>query len=156
MRRFGEFSRRIFVAVCLLGAIGWPIESGAADPSADQTAIRDVLTAYHVALTSGSSEPAEALVTADERFAMVESKHTNWGWADYRDNHLAGELEDLAKVDLILDIREIQVDGDLAFASFTYAITPKGNPEMNFGSARATAILIREGGSWLIRLLHTS
>lgn len=147
--------QHIFAVLCLLAAFGFA-NAVASDPITDDLAVREVLAAYHVALTSGDMEQIEAFVIADERFAMMEGKHTNWGWADYRDNHLAGELADLKKVDLTLDIRDIQIDGDMAFASFTYAITPKGKPETNYGTARATAILVKEDREWLIRHLHTS
>lgn len=145
----------LFIAT-IGGAIGVASIARASDATADEAAVRDTLVAYHAALTTGDMEQIEAFVVTDERFAMVEGKHTNWGWADYRDNHLKPELDGLQKVDLTLDIREIQVDGGLAFASFTYAITPKGDPDTDYGSARATAILVREDGSWLIRHLHTS
>ena len=156
MEKPGGFTRRIFVLLLLVGAIGSAASADASDRTADETAVREALVAYHVALTSGDMAEIEAFVVADERFAMIEGKHTNWGWADYRDNHLAGELDDLQKVDLTLDIRDIHIDGDLALASFTFAVTPKGDPTQNYGVSRATAILIRENGSWLIRHLHTS
>lgn len=155
-RERGKLARRILMLVLLVAALGSATAAYAADPTTDENAVRDVLIAYHVALTSGDIKEVELLVVTDQRFLMVEGKHTNLGWADYRDNHLTPELADLTKVDLTLDIREILVDGDLAFASFTYAITPKGDPEKNYGSARATAILVRENGAWLIRLMHTS
>ena len=153
---FRGMARRILAAVFLIAALGSTASSEASDQSADETAIRDMLIAYHVALTSGDMEKIAVFVVTDKRFAMVEGKHTNWGWADYRDNHLAGELADLQKVDLTLDIRDIQIDGGMAFASFTFAITPKGDPTKNYGVSRATAIMIRENGNWLIRHLHTS
>lgn len=159
----GEPARRIVMLVMLLGAFAALVIAGssdlaadASDTTADETAARNTLVAYHIALTSGDIEEIEKLVVADQRFTMVEGKHRNLGWADYRDNHLAGELADLQKVDLTLDIREIHIDGDLAFASFTFAVSPKGNPGQNYGVSRATAILVRENGGWLIRLMHTS
>ncbi|MCH8862010.1 MAG: nuclear transport factor 2 family protein [Proteobacteria bacterium] len=152
----GKLARHILMLVLLVGALGSLTAANASDPTSEETAVRDVLVAYHVALTSGDIREVEPFVVTDQRFTMVEGKHTNLGWADYRDNHLTPELAGLQKVDLTLDIREILVDGDLAFASFTYDITPKGDPEKNYGSARATAILVRENGAWLIRLMHTS
>ena len=35
---------------------------------------------------------------------MIEGKHLNQGWTDYRDNHLKAELADLAKVRFRLSI----------------------------------------------------
>jgi len=47
--------------------------------SADDGDIRAVLTDYHKALTAGNIQQVEEFVVADERFAMVEGKHTNLG-----------------------------------------------------------------------------
>ena len=93
---------------------------------------------------------------ADERFLMIEGKHLNQGWADYRDNHLRAELGDLAKVRFRLSVLGIQVDDDLATVSFMFNVLPKSGPEMDFGSGRASASLIRTGDGWKLRQLHTS
>ncbi|MBL8197706.1 MAG: nuclear transport factor 2 family protein [Chromatiales bacterium] len=93
---------------------------------------------------------------ADERFLMIEGKHLNQGWADYRDNHLRAELGDLAKVRFRLSILGIQLDDDLATVGFVFNVLPKTGPEMDFGSGRASASLIRTGDGWKLRQLHTS
>ncbi len=115
-----------------------------------------VLTAYHAALTSGDAAAPEKFVLADERFLMIEGKHLNQGWADFRDNHLKGELADLAKVRFRLSVLHAHVEGDLATVSFIFNILPKSGPEMDFGSGRATASLIRTGDGWKLQQLHTS
>ena len=122
-------------------------------PSAEVVA---ALTGYHDALTSGELAAPEHFVLADERFMMIEGKHLNQGWADYRDNHLKAELADLAKVRFRLSVLRAQVDGDLATVSFVFNILPKSGPEMDFGSGRATASLIRTSDGWKLQQLHTS
>jgi uncharacterized membrane protein len=114
------------------------------------------LTAYHAALTSGDLAAPEQFVLADERFLMIEGKHLNQGWADYRDHHLKGELADLAKVRFRLSILGIQVEDDLATVSFIFNVLPESGPEMDFGSGRASASLVRTGTGWKLRQLHTS
>lgn len=124
-----------------------------ADVEAD---VRAVLVDYHVALGSDNIPQIEQYVVAGETFGMVEGKHSNWGWADYRDNHLAEELADLSKVAFTLDIKSLHVSGDMAYASFIFSMSPKGNPSQNWGSGRATAVLIKGPKGWLIQHLHTS
>lgn len=124
-------------------------------PATDPAVIA-ALVGYHDALTKNDPAAVEAFVLADSRFVMIEGKHMNVGWADYRDNHLKGELADLAKVRFKLDDYRMQVDGDLAYASFTFHIVPKTGPEKDFGKGHATAVLVKTPGGWKLRHLHTS
>jgi uncharacterized membrane protein len=114
------------------------------------------LTGYHDALTSGDLAAPGKFVLADERFLMFEGKHVNRGWADYRDHHLKEELGDLARVRFRLSGYQVQVDGNLAAVSFMFNVLPKTGPEMDFGSGRATAVLLRTGSGWKLQRLHTS
>lgn len=114
------------------------------------------LAAYHDGLTSGDASVPEQYVLADERFVMIEGKHVNRGWADYRDHHLKGELGDLAKVRFRLSGHRVQMDGGLATVSFLFNILPRTGPELDFGSGRATAVLVRTESGWKLQQLHTS
>lgn len=114
------------------------------------------LTAYHDALTAGNASAPEPYVLTDARFLMIEGEHVNQGWADYRDNHLKGELADLAQVRFRLSGYQIQLNGGLAAVSFSYSILPKTGPERNFGSGRGTAVLVRTDSGWKLQQLHTS
>lgn len=131
-----------------------PDASAAVSPA--EAEVIAALEAYHAALTSGDVAAVERWVTPDERFAMIEGKHVNSGWADYRDHHLSGELGDLSKVRFRLSVSSVQRDGALAFVSFVYSVLPKSGPERDFGSGRATAILVKTDTGWKVRHLHTS
>jgi uncharacterized membrane protein/ketosteroid isomerase-like protein len=124
--------------------------------SSAEAAVVAALTGYHDALTTGDAAAPERSVLPDARFVMIEGEHVNRGWADYRDNHLKSELADLAKVRFRLSGYRFQIDGALAAVSFDFHVLPKSGPEMNFGSGRATAILIRTGDGWKLQELHTS
>lgn len=128
----------------------------AQETNQDQDAVRQILTAYHKALTKGNMTSIEQYVVTDSHFAMIEGKHTNWGWADYRDNHLKPELDGLSKVDFSLDFKGVYISGNMAYASFIYGLSPKGDPSKNYGSGRATAVLIKNDDVWKIQHFHTS
>ena len=115
-----------------------------------------ILTAYHDALTAGDPSAPEPYVLTDARFLMIEGEHVNQGWADYRDNHLKGELADLAKVRFRLSGYGIQMNGGLATVSFIFSILPRTGPERDFGSGRGTAVLLRTDAGWKLQQLHTS
>ena len=121
-----------------------------------ETEVVAALTAYHDALTSGDLTAPEQFVLPDERFLMFEGKHINRGWVDYRDHHLKEELGDLARVRFRLSGYQVQVDGRLAVVSFMFNVLPRTGPEMDFGSGRATAVLLRTGSGWKLSRLHTS
>lgn len=137
-------------------AAGGPVRMTGSGLSPAEAEVVAALTGYHDALTSGELAAPEHFVLADERFMMIEGKHLNQGWADYRDNHLKAELADLAKVRFRLSVLRAQVDGDLATVSFIFNILPKSGPEMDFGSGRGTASLIRTSDGWKLQQLHTS
>jgi ketosteroid isomerase-like protein len=124
--------------------------------SLQEAAMIETLRAYHAALTSGDVAGIEAFVVADERFVMLEGRHSNWGWQDYRDHHLADELDDLGKVRFRLSFYRVRADGTLGYATFRYEVLPREGPEMDFGTGFATAVLERVDGRWKIHHLHTS
>jgi uncharacterized membrane protein/ketosteroid isomerase-like protein len=133
------------------------ITTGASAPVSPADAdVISALESYHAALTSGDATAVERWVTPDEGFAMIEGKHANSGWADYRDHHLSGELKDLSKVRFRLSVNRVQQDGTLAYVSFDYSVLPKEGPERNFGRGLATAVLVKTDTGWKIRHLHTS
>ncbi len=133
-----------------------PLPPAGQDWPAAETAVIGVIEAYHAALTGGDIGAVEALVVPDESFVMLEGRHSNWGWADYRDQPLAGELDDLSKVRFRLSFYRLRIDGSLAYATFAYEVLPKDGPEMNFGRGFATAVLTLTGDGWKIQHLHTS
>jgi len=151
-------------AAIVAPALGGPVEesAGPGQPperstwSAQESALIRTLEAYHAALTGGDVSAIEALVVADERFVMLEGRHSNWGWQDYRDHHLAGELDDLGKVRFRLSFYRVRVDAALGYATFQYEVLPRDGPEMDFGKGFATAVLDLTDAGWKIRHLHTS
>jgi len=144
----------------------WAGDTGAADAHELPPAVTDwttaesaliaVVEAYHAALTSGDLGALESHVLADDQFVMLEGRHSNWGWADYRDHHLAAEIEDMSKVRIRLSFYRVRIDGSLGYAMFAFEVLPKEGPEMNFGRGFATAILGRTNDGWKLRHLHTS
>ena len=121
-----------------------------------QSEVVAALTAFHDALTINDVAAVERFVVADERFVMIEGNHTNFGWADYRDNHLKGELKDLCKVRFRLTVYRVQLAGTLAYVSYRFNILPKEGPERDFGKGIGTAVLVATDGGWKIQHLHTS
>lgn len=97
---------------------------------------------------------------AGDSLTVFESAGINRGWADYRDRHLAPEL----KVMTGFKYRPIEivsrVEGNLAWATVSYALQAKEGTRTidNFG--RGTFILERTGtgatARWIVRHSHTA
>ncbi|MGI9342896.1 MAG: YybH family protein [Gammaproteobacteria bacterium] len=151
-------------AALIAPALGGPVDTSAGPGkppapstwSAQESALIETIEAYHAALTGADVGAIESLVMTDDQFVMLEGRHSNWGWHDYRDHHLAGELEDLSKVRFRLSFYRVRVDAELGYATFRYEVLPREGPEMDFGKGFATAVLERTGDQWKIRHLHTS
>lgn len=162
-----QLRRRCVLLACaamIAPALGGQVDAsaGPGEPpapstwSAQESALIRTLEAYHAALTGGDVSAIETLVVTDDQFVMLEGRHSNWGWQDYRDHHLAGELDDLGKVRFRLSFYRVRVDAALGYATFQYEVLPREGPEMDFGTGFATAVLERTGDQWKIRHLHTS
>lgn len=164
------FSQGIRIALVLAITITGPLaragDAGASDSHgpppavtdwpAAESALIEAVAAYHTALTSGDLSAAGAYVVDGDGFVMLEGRHSNWGWADYRDHHLAGELDDLSQVRFRLGFYRVRIDGSLGYATFRFEVLPKEGPEMDFGKGFATAVLELTSSGWKLRHLHTS
>jgi ketosteroid isomerase-like protein len=121
--------------------------------------VEAALEAYSGALAAEDVTEAEAWVLADdEDFTIFEGSGTNIGWADYRDHHLAPEF---AAEGFEIDVYDwhgynIEIDGDLAVATFTIRMEYVSHGEARVRDAHGTAILTRTESGWRLRHLHTS
>jgi len=156
----------ILPLVAVVSSTAWAGDTGAAhdhvpapaaaDWTTAEAALIEAVEAYHEALTDGDLAAMDAHVVASDQFTMFEGRHSNLGWTDYRDNHLAPELGDLGKVRFRLSFYRVRIDGSLGYASFAFEVLPKEGPEMDFGTGFATAVLDRTDDGWKVRHLHTS
>ncbi len=125
-----------------------------------QTSDQDAVIAVVEAVAA--YEQAKNLSAIDTLFApgrgvhIIEGAGVNHGWADYRDNHLAPEMESFENFQYRYYSVEPQVRGDVAWSSFRYDLavdTERGHIERE---GRGTAVLEKRDGRWQIVQLHTS
>jgi len=63
--------------------------------SSPEPAVADiaaVLTGYASEVAKSNIEGMAAYVIQSSKYSIIEGGHANWGWADYRDNHLRPNL----------------------------------------------------------------
>ena len=96
----------------------------------------------------------------DESLTVFESGHANYGWADYRDNHLGPEMREMKNTKYAFSDIKIHLAGKTAWATFKYAIsadvTSNGQQRHVDGAGLGTAVLEQRDGQWRIVHWHSS
>ncbi len=128
--------------------------------SSDEAAVREVL------LKSASSFEKNDLATAtqvwanDDSLTVFESGHANYGWTDYRDNHLGPEMREMKNTKYAFSDVKIHMAGKTAWATFKYTIsadvTDNGKERHVDGGGLGTAVLEQRDSQWRIVHWHSS
>lgn len=144
------------VAACTVerAEVRRPPRSAPAVSAEDSANVRGTVLRFAAAFESGDLVAIERIL--DPRVVVFEAGHANYGWADFRDNHLAPELAALRDRRFDLDVRDLHIAGDAAWVTFGYRM--RAESERGPVSARGlgTAVLDRRGGVWAITHLHLS
>lgn len=142
---------RIVCVVCAL-ATAPPVtaqDSGRAEVIA-------VVEAVGVGMEAGDWASLDTLFSDSRGLHIIEGSGVNHGRADYRDNHLAPELEAFENFSYRWFSIEPTLDGNAAWASFRYELsadTGSGHIEIE---GRGTIVLQRREDRWRVAHLHTS
>ena len=141
-------------ALALVAAAALGFESSAAHDPAEH--VREVLTKTAAAFERGDLAALDKLWANDESVTVFESGHANYGWADYRDNHLAPEIKEMKNVKYTVSDVRAKVSGATAWATFKYAIAADVGERRIEANGLGTAVLERRGQEWRIVHWHTS
>lgn len=159
MNRFVNVLNARLIATVALGlAMSTQLTLGftAHAQSDDEAAVRDVLTKNAAAFERGDMNMLNKLWANDESVTVFESGHANYGWADYRDNHLKPEMDEMKNTKYaIIDIKP-RIAGNTAWATFKYTISAQLKERHVEGSGLGTAVLEKRDGRWQIVHWHTS
>ena len=93
---------------------------------------------------------------AGDSLTVIEGAGINRTWADYRDDHLAPELKEMRNFRYRPSEIEARVAGNVAWATFRYALQADVKERAVDIVGRGTAVLERRGSRWVIRHTHTS
>lgn len=126
-----------------------------ATPSPEVASVIQAIQALFAAAERGDLVALDSIYAGDS-LLVIEGAGINRGWTDYRDNHLAPELKEFSNFKYRPFEIEARVSGNLAWATFRYALSadmPNGKADV---VGRGTAILERRGSRWIVRLTHTA
>ena len=132
--------------------------AAAAQPSADEAAVEAVLSGYRQAVEARDSEAAARYFWPDSQ--VFEQGGVEGDFATYLAHHLGPELLEIASFDFDGLETDVEVVGDLAYASevYTYEITfPQAAARAPISRRGvATSVLQRRGDAWRIVVYHSS
>ncbi|MBA2702547.1 MAG: nuclear transport factor 2 family protein [Blastocatellia bacterium] len=126
----------------------------------DEAALRDVLLRSASSFAKNDLAEARKVWATDESLTIFESGHANYGWADYRDNHLVPEMGEMKNTKYGFSDIRIHLAGKTAWATFKYSIEAdvkeNGKPRHVDGAGLGTAILEKRTDGWRIVHWHSS
>ena len=125
-------------------------------PNGADAAVRDVLLRNARGFESGDLPMLDGLWAHDADVTVFESGHANYGWEDYRDNHLKPEIGEMKNVRYRLTDVKTHVDGKTAWATFKYTISANVGERRVEGGGLGTAVLENRGTGWKIVHWHAS
>lgn len=155
MRKQIIFALTIFAAVGAI-ALGLNFFAPASAQTSEEKAVRDVLTKEAMAVEKGDLAALDKIWANDESVTVFESGHANYGWTDYRNNHLAPELKEFKNIKYAFSDLKVKVDGKTAWATFKYALSADFKERKIESGGLGTAVLEKRQGKWVIVHWHSS
>ncbi len=122
----------------------------------EEKAVADVLRQNATAFAKNDMATMEKIWVMDESLTIFESGHANYGWPDYRDNHLAPEMKEMKNTKYEFSDIKAKVSGSLAYATMKYTISGDSDGKHFDSAGLATAVLEKSGGKWRIVHWHSS
>ena len=152
-------SRRAVIAASILMVVVLGTIFVFAQPN-DEAAVRAVLMKSASSFAQNDMATATQVWANDDSLTVFESGHANYGWADYRDNHLGPEMKEMQNAKYSFSDMKIHLAGNTAWATMKYSIRADvgeaGKTRHVEGAGLATAVLEKRDGQWRIVHWHSS
>ncbi len=144
------------VLAAIVAVVGFNFYGNVSAQTNEVKAVTDVLTREAQAVEKGDLAALDKLWANSEDVTVFESGHANYGWNDYRNNHLAPELKEFKNTKYAFSDLKVKVDGKTAWATFKYTLSAEINERKIESGGLATAILEKREGKWRIVHWHSS
>jgi len=122
----------------------------------EQKEVAQVMTDYAAAITKLSVDLMETYVITGESFVVIEEAAANFGWDDYKENHLIPELQMVDKLDYELEILRVELSDNHATVTVNYHYSIVAEGEEIEGKGMGTAVLTRTEEGWKLFHFQTS
>lgn len=142
------------LAILIIGMAGsrFPVSA----QSKDEEGVRRALLDNAAGFERNDLDALNRVWGQDESVTVFENGFANYGWADYRDNHLKPEMAEMKNVKYALTDIQPRIAGNTAWATFKYTISADVKERHVEGGGLGTAILEKREGRWQIVHWHTS
>ncbi|HEY0379955.1 MAG TPA: nuclear transport factor 2 family protein [Pyrinomonadaceae bacterium] len=155
---------RVLLSITLITAvtlgIGFAYPGVVRAQGNDEAAVRDALLKSATSFEKNDLALASQVWANDEALTVFEQGHANYGWADYRDNHLVPEMAEIKNTKYQLTDIKVHLAGKTAWATFKYTIsgdvTENSKARHVDGGGLGTAVLENREGRWQILHWHSS
>ena len=148
------------LAIAVFAGMAASDRQAAFGKGSDEAAVREALFKSASSFAQNDMTTAAQVWVNDESLTVFESGHANYGWADYRDNHLGPEMREMKNTAYAFSDIKIHLTGKTAWATFKYTIaadvTENGKQRHVDGGGLGTAILEKRESRWRIVHWHSS
>ena len=114
-------------------------------------AIQEVLDRYARATVDRNLQAIESCFVTTDDFLIVESSYPNFGWEDFKKNHLLPELEGIEDLAYRADVIQAYATDQLAYAVFKYRASGAREGQRRTFEGLGTAVLVPTANGWQIR-----
>ena len=152
----GRFSIAALILAVVAAIVGFNFYETVSAQTSDEKAVRDVLMREAAAVEKGDLAALDKIWASDESVTIFENGGANYGWKDYRDNHLAPELKNFKNTKYTMSDVKVKVSGKTAWATFKYALAADAKERRVDVSGLGTAVLEKRGKDWQIVHWNTS
>lgn len=142
----------VTVALVLLGLMPALVSS----QTKDEKAVIQVIQQNGTAFAKNDVTTMKRIWKNTEDVVIFEGGHANYGWADYRDNHLFPEMKEIQNAKYEFTDIKTKISGNLAYATMKYSISGDLNKRHFESAGVATAVLEKVRGQWKLVHFHSS
>ncbi len=144
------------LVLAIAAIVGFNFYAGVSAQTDEVKAVTDVLTREAAAVEKGDLAALDKIWANSEDVTVFESGHANYGWTDYRNNHLAPELKEFKNTKYAFSDLKVKTSGNLALATFKYTLSADIGARHIDSGGLGTAVLEKRGGRWQIVHWHSS
>ncbi len=144
------------LVLAIAAVVGFNFYADVSAQTDEVKAVTDVLTREAAAVEKGDLAALDKIWANSEDVTVFESGHANYGWTDYRNNHLAPELKEFKNTKYAFSDLKVKTSGNLALATFKYTLSANIGTRRVDSGGLGTAVLEKRGGRWQIVHWHSS